>query len=161
MYVNRLPQVTLSTDSNSDKYNKTTTRAYDPFQILQVIEHTLTVYKNVIRNTTSMDRATPVKGQSTVHAALTCLRLLWKTNRLFVRASPIQSQELLFQCSRAPWKRRNYFPIAQKHHERYWKYFHDAQRLDELDRNYLSNVHRILERDANYFFNANKLHEGD
>lgn len=60
VYVDRLPLVTLSTDSNAEKYNKLVLRACVPFQILQVTKYTLTVNENFIPDTILVDQATLV-----------------------------------------------------------------------------------------------------
>lgn len=60
IFVDRSSPVLLSTDSNTDKDNKLLTGAYGPSQILRVTEHILKVDENNIRNTISIDRATPV-----------------------------------------------------------------------------------------------------
>lgn len=58
VYKNISPLVRLPTDSYADKSEKIKPRGYGVFQILQIIEDTLTVYESSIPNATSIDRAT-------------------------------------------------------------------------------------------------------
>lgn len=66
MYVDRPPHVTLPTDSYADEYSKLLPRAFDPFRILQVTEHSLTVDENGMPNSISIDQAT-LAERSTNH----------------------------------------------------------------------------------------------
>lgn len=60
MYEDLPSLVTLPTDSNADIYSTLLPKAYGPFQILQVTEHTLKLDENGISNITSIDCTTTV-----------------------------------------------------------------------------------------------------
>lgn len=61
VFADRPPLVTVSTDSNADKYNELLLWAYGPFQMLELMKHTLTVNEIDSPNTILIDQATPGK----------------------------------------------------------------------------------------------------
>lgn len=114
LYEDRLTPVTLSIDSNTEKYNKLLLRAHDLLGCLQVSEDTVKVDENAVSNNVSNDRAAPVTRSTDRPRRFKALKTSLETRQLFMKQTPLQKRYILTYGTKTSNRRTEILPDYSK-----------------------------------------------